>query len=116
MTGGVPVRGDPAQYLDSGDDVERAVEPAAVGHRVDVPADEQGLLGGAGQREPLVAGFVDLFLGTGRGNLARKPLLGGDPRVRPGHALRAVVVPGELAQLAKLVDGAAWFERHGGNV
>ena len=39
-----------------------------------------------------------------------------DPGVRPGHALGAVLVPGQLAELPKLVDGAAWFQRHGGNV
>jgi hypothetical protein len=32
---------DPPQHLDTGDDVEAAVEPAAVRHRVDVAADQE---------------------------------------------------------------------------
>ena len=36
--------GDPPQHLDAGDDVEAAVEPAAVRHRVDVAADQQRAL------------------------------------------------------------------------
>ena len=34
--------GDPTQHLEAGDDIERAVQPAAVRHRVDVAADEHG--------------------------------------------------------------------------
>ena len=37
--------GDPAQHLDARHDVQAAVEPAAVRHRVDVPADQQRALG-----------------------------------------------------------------------
>ena len=59
--------GDPPQHLDAGHDVQAAVEPAAVRHRVDVAADQQRALGGAAEREPLVAGLVDLLLdGAGR--------------------------------------------------
>ena len=36
-----PFRGDPAHDLDARHDVQAAVEPAAVRHRVDVPADQQ---------------------------------------------------------------------------
>ena len=110
------VSSDPPQDLDPGDDVERSVEPAAVGHRVDVPSDDERALGLAPKGEPLVAGLVDLLFGAGGGELAREPALGRDPGVRPGDPLSAVRVSGQLAQLAKLVDGAAWFERHGGNV
>ena len=39
------VGGDPPQHLDAGHDVQAAVEPAAVRHRVDVPADQQRPLG-----------------------------------------------------------------------
>ena len=39
--------GDPAQHLDAGEHVQAAVEPAAVRHRVDVPADQQRALGRA---------------------------------------------------------------------
>ena len=36
-----PFLGEPAQHLEARDDVERAVEPAAVRHRIDVTADQQ---------------------------------------------------------------------------
>ena len=65
--------GDPAQHLDAGDDVEAAVEPAAVRHRVDVPADQERTLGGAAKREPLVARLVDLLRRAGLGDLVAKP-------------------------------------------
>ena len=108
--------GDAAQHLDARDDVEGAVEPAPVRDGVDVPADQQGPLGIAPQREPLVAGLVDLLDGAGGRDLAGEPRLRGDPGVGPGHALGAVVVPGQLPELAKLGDGSTWVERHGGNV
>ena len=66
------------------------------------------------QRPPLVAGLVDLVLerqrprACSRSQLAR--LL---PRVRPGDALRAVLVAGQLAQLLQLGDGSRRIERHG---
>ena len=59
-----PFVGDAPQHLGAGDDVEAAVEPAAVRHRVDVAADEDGALRLAGEREPLVAGRVDRLLGA----------------------------------------------------
>ena len=40
---GLALLGQPPQHLDSAHDVEAAVEPAAVRHRVDVAADEQAL-------------------------------------------------------------------------
>ena len=57
-----PFLGDPPQHLDAGDDVEAAVEPAAVRHRVDVPADQHGAGGAAAERPPLVSGRIDLVL------------------------------------------------------
>ena len=41
------LRGDPPQHLDAGEHVQAAVEPAAVRHRVHVPADQQRPVGGA---------------------------------------------------------------------
>ena len=105
-----PLFRDPPQHLGAGDDVQRAVEPAAVRHRVEVPADDQRPLGVAGQRPPLVARLVELHLDPVE--LPGHPVLGLHPRVRPGHTLGAVLVAGQLLQLAELGDGAAWVERH----
>src|SRR5207253_466945 len=92
---------------------EGAVEPAAVRHRVEVPADEERTLRGAGQREPLVPGLVDQLLGARAGNLAAQPLPRPLPGVRPGHPLGAVAVARQPAQLPELGHGALRAQRHG---
>ena len=69
----------------------------------------------AAQRPPLVAGLVDLVLERQRLELRAEPLPGRIPRRRPGDALRAVLVAGQLAELAQLGDGAGRVERHGGD-
>ena len=69
-------------------------------------ADEQRALGRAAQREPLVARLVDLLLDGHGCELPAQPLARPLPRLRPGHALRAVLVAGQLLELAQLLDGA----------
>ena len=105
-----PLLGDPAQDLDAGHHVERSVEPAAVRDRVDVPADQQRPFRVARQREPLVAGRVDLLLGTGTVELSAEPFAGALPRIGPSDPLGAVFVAGQLLKLSQLCDGAAWIE------
>ena len=100
-----PVLGDPPQHLDAGEHVEAAVEPAAVRHGVDVAAEQERALGRARQREPLVPGLVDLLLGARRHDLLAQPLARPLPRLGPRDALRAVLVAGQLLQLAELGDG-----------
>jgi hypothetical protein len=90
------VLGDPAENLDGGHHVERAVEPAAVRDGVDVTADYKRAVGVAPQREPLVPGLVDLVVGRDAGELLAEPLAGARPRLRPRDALRAVLVRREL--------------------
>ncbi len=108
----LPVGGDPPQHLDARHDVEAAVEPAAVRHRIDVAADQQGFVGVAGQREPLIARLVDLLDCPGRRNLPAKPVAGLLPRVGPGHPLGPVVVPSQLAELLELRHGALRVQPH----
>ena len=69
VTARLAVLGQPPQHLDAAHDVEAAVEPAAVRHRVEMAADQQSALGRAAQREPLVARLVDLLLDRHRGEL-----------------------------------------------
>jgi hypothetical protein len=97
--------GDPAEDLGAGDHVERAVEPPAVGNRVEVPADQQLLLRPTSQRPPLVPRLVEGHLGTGPFELPGHPVLRLHPRVRPGHSLSAVLVAGQLAELLQVGDG-----------
>ncbi len=59
-----PLGRDAAKHLDAGDDVQAAVEPAAVWDGVHVPADEHGSIGSSTEREPLVPGGVDRLLGA----------------------------------------------------
>ena len=103
---------DSAQNFDAGDDVECAVEPAAVRDRVDVAADEDGPVRGAAQGEPLVACRVDGLLRSGSFQLPAQPLAGLLPGLGPRDPLSAVVVPGQLLELAELIDGSAGLQRH----
>jgi len=101
-----PVGGDAPQHLDPGHHVQAAVQPAAVRHGVDVSADQQRPLRIAPEREPLVAGLVDLLRRSGPGNLVAEPAARGLPRLGPGDPLGPVLVAGELAKLFQLADGA----------
>ena len=100
-----PLLGDAAQHLDRPEHVEAAVEPAAVRHRVDVPAQQERALRRPRQREPLVPGLVDFFLRARRHDLLAQPLPRALPRLGPRDALRAVLVAGQLLQLTQLGDG-----------
>ena len=68
-----------AERLDAGQHAERAVEPAAVGHGIEVAADDDGLGSRAGQRDPVVAGDV----GLGAQPIAGQPLVEPAARVTP---------------------------------
>ena len=67
-------------------------------------AEQERALRRTREREPLVAGLVDLFLGADRDDLLAQPLARALPRLGPGDALRAVLVAGQLLQLAQLGD------------
>ena len=104
------ILGDPPQHFGAGDDVQRAVQPTAVRHRVEVTAEQELLVRGTGQRPPLVARLVELHLDPVE--LGRHPVLRLHPGVRPRHALRAVLVAGQLLELTQLGDGSLGVERH----
>src|SRR5581483_2214094 len=110
--GRLALPGHATQYLHPGEDVEAAVEPAAVRNRVDVAADQQRALGGSGQREPLVPRRVDLLDRPRPGDLVAQPRTRALPRLRPRDPLRTVLVAREPAQLLELGDGAGRVERH----
>ena len=93
----IAVARDAAEHLGGRDEVQHPVEPAAVGDRVDVAADEHGAIRLPPQRPPLVAGLVGLVLERQLVELASEPVLGANPGLGPGHALRAVLVARQLA-------------------
>ena len=103
------LRGDRAQRLERPHHAERAVEPAAVRHGVDVGADHDGV--GALTREPRpqVAGLVDLDLDRQLGErLAQQParVL---PLVRPAQPPRPAGTAGQLGERTQVGDRALWL-------
>ena len=89
---------DAAENFHPGQHVEAAVEPAAVGHRIHVAADQQRTLGFAAQGRPEIAGGIGVDFDGQRRELLPQPGARLDPLPREGDALRAVFVGGEAAQ------------------
>jgi hypothetical protein len=75
-----------------------------------VPAYQERAIGLAREREPLVSGGIDRLGRVRLGEFAAEPLARRLPCVRPGNALRSVLVPGQLLELAKVGDGPARLE------
>ena len=93
---------DVAEHLGAGEDVEAAVEPAAVRDGVHVPADQDGAVGRAAQRVPVVAGLVALDLEREVGERVCQPGATARPGLRPRDALGAVLVTRERSQLLQV--------------
>ena len=116
VTGGVPSLGDPAQHLGARDDVEAAVEPAAVRHRVDVAADQDGALGVAAERAPVVACLVALDARAAGPRAIwrarREPRPRCPSRRRAGRRSRRPSAPGARAAGRRRVQGRGpWRKR-----
>jgi hypothetical protein len=111
-----PGLGDPAQHLGAGEHVEAAVEPAAVRHGVEVAADQHGPRVVAAEGVPVVPGGVALDLEREVRERLGEPRPGGRPGLRPGDALRAVLVSREGAKLLQSGDDAGRVERHGASL
>ena len=88
---------DAAKALQSGKQVQAAVEPAPVRHRVDVAADEYGSLRLPLERRPLIAALVDFDLDRKLLELLSHPGAGLGPDGCPGDPLGSVLVGRELA-------------------
>ena len=84
--------GDSPQHLRAGDDVEAAVEPATVRHRVDMAADQDGVLGVAAERPPVIPCLVPLHLEREVLEQRGEPGSRGVPGLGPRDALGAVLV------------------------
>jgi hypothetical protein len=87
-------------------DAERAVQPAAVRHRVDPPAEDHRPLGPAGQGCPQVPRLVRVDVDRQLGQPLAQPVAGAGPRVGPREALRAALVAGQLTECPQVGDGA----------
>lgn len=104
---------DSAHDFHPGHEVQAAVEPAAIGHGVDVPADEQAFFGCTGEGEPEVTGGVGVGLHGKFCGFFDQPF----PRLGPGgrecDPLGAVIITSQLTQLFEVVDGALGMQKAG---
>src|SRR5690606_30769901 len=95
---------EPCEY------VEAAVEPPSARHRVHVPADEQFCVRLAPQCRPHVAGSVGMGFQSERVELLSEPRSRLQPRVRPRHPPRAVLVAGAGPQVLEFFNGPLLVE------
>ena len=100
-----------AQRLERGHHAQRAVEPSAIGHRVEMAADDDRAIGGAGQRHPAVAGRVHLRLDPDRRQARAQPFARVAPHRTPREALRTVGGRGPLAEVPEVGDHVAGAHR-----
>ena len=101
-----------AQHFQRRQHVQTAIQPAAVGHRIQMPADDQRLLRFAAQRDPAIARGVVVVLHRKSVELRREPLARLQPGVGPGDALRAVFVRRQCAKLLQFGDGSFGIQAH----
>ena len=90
------------QRLDAREHAERTVEPAAVGHRVEVAADDDGVRPRARHRDPAVAGGVGVGAQTLSGQQVVEPAAGVTPHRAPRDTLGAMGVARPRRQGAKV--------------
>ena len=62
-----------AQNFEAREHVQRSIEPSAVGHGIEMPADQQTFLRFAGQRDPIVPGRVVVMLNRKLFHLCGEP-------------------------------------------
>ena len=93
----VVLRVDAPEDGQSGEDVQAAVKPAAVGNGIEVPADEQRPRGLAAQGGPEVARGVGVGFDRQGSQLPAEEIARGGPDRGKSHPLRAVFVPSEGA-------------------
>ena len=105
------MRIDAPQNFHAGQDIEAAVEPAAVRHGINVAADEQGFFRFAAQGRPKISRRVRVNFDRQFGKFLLEPVARGNPRRRERDALRAVFVAGERAKFFQFGDGAFGIQR-----
>ncbi len=101
-----------AQHFERGQHSQAAVQPAAIGDRIEMAANQQGLLRFARQSDPAIPGGIVVILYRKAVQLGGEPFARLEPRIGPGHALRAVRVGGERAQFFQFGDGSLRVDAH----
>ena len=103
-------RGRLAQHLERRHHAERAVEPAAVRHRVHVRADDDRVGPLAVEHGPDVAGLVDVDAHGKLREATSHELARTHPLIGPAHAPRAIRPAGQLGEPAQVGDHARRVE------
>ncbi len=93
-----------AQGFERGHDPERAVQPTAVRHRIQMRADDHGLLRGSCERDPVVAGGIGLDREAEGRDFFLEPDAGVAPHRTPREALRSVGRRRPRSQFAQFGD------------
>src|SRR4029077_1708810 len=88
----LPGAGPRPQHPERAHHPQRAVEPAAIGHGIEVGTDRQGGLRVAFQVGPGVAGFIDLEIESDLTEQLAEELSRPAPAIAPAEPLRAIVV------------------------
>jgi hypothetical protein len=99
----VELLGEAAENFEGREDVEGAIEPAAIRNRIEMAAEKKGFVGGAGERGPVVAGSIVMMLDGKLLEFLGVPFAGAEPGVGPGDALGSVVVGGEGAEFVEFL-------------
>ena len=105
-----------AQDFECGQDVQTAVEPAAVRHRIEMPAKQQRLFRCSAQGDPTVARGVQMMFHRQAGELGLKPLARLEPDVGPGNALSAVFIARQFAQFFQFGHRSLRIQAHNRSV
>ena len=102
----VVLRIDAAKNLDARDDIQATIEPPAIRHGINVPADEQGSFRFTVQGCPKIPRCIAMDFDRERFEFFLKPLARLDPRWGEGDSLRAVLIAGQRAKLFEFGDCA----------
>ena len=86
-----------AENFDACKEIQAAVEPAAVGNGIDVPPNQEGIVGLAGQGCPLVACLIDLDFNREVSKLVAHEFARSNPNVCKRDTLCPVFVASESA-------------------
>ncbi len=98
---------EPTERLDAREYAKRAVEPAAVGHGVQVAADDDGVGARARHGDPVVAGDVGFCAQPRLNQHEVEPAACVTPDRTPRHSLGAMGVAGPRRQGAKVGNDVA---------
>ena len=84
------------------EDAKAAVEPAAVGHRIQMTAQDEDPVGLTAQCRPRVPSGIHVVLHRQLRQLALKPCSSLEPRFTPRDSLRSMIIRGQRPKLLEI--------------